>query len=541
MLFNSSEFIFIFLPITLLVYFFLGQQKLFSLAATWLILCSLFFYSWWNPFYLVLLLFSVVINYICGRLLGQDDIQPQRRKFLLIAGIALNLFLIAYYKYLGFFVGTINEVLHLGLPIAEIALPLAISFFTFQQIAYLVDSYRLETSTYSFKQYILFVTFFPQLIAGPIVHHKEVTPQFSQGQTYQFKSENFTAGLTIFCLGLCKKVLIADGVAPYSSEMFAAASQGIEISFFQAWGGVLAYTIQLYFDFSGYSDMAIGIAKIFGINLPLNFNSPYKAISIVDFWRRWHITLSNFLRDYLYIPLGGNKKGETRRWINLMTTMLLGGLWHGAGWNFIIWGGLHGGYLTVNHQWRSVMKKAGHSLKASPWWRNRLGQILTFLVVVVAWVFFRAETVQSAWLVLKGMAGQSGVTIPLLVAKKLGPFQDVLAGLGVTFQRKGVMDFVLNYVAIALVLPIIFWMPNVPQFMGLYHWGETASETVEETASNDRPKPHLTKSDRTLSRQRPRLKWSPSIPFGFLLGTLMFIVTKTFLAAPNSEFLYFNF
>lgn len=304
----------------------------------------------------------------------------------------------------------VNYVFYLGFNYTNIILPLAISFFTFQQIAYLVDAYRGEAREYSFLHYSLFVTFFPQLIAGPIVHHKEMLPQFAKNSTYKFHFSNFNIGLTIFIIGLFKKVVLADSIAIYSTPVFASADAGNNITFFEAWGGAIAYSLQLYFDFSGYADMAIGLAKMFGINLPLNFNSPYKSVNIIEFWRRWHMTLSRFLKDYLYISLGGNRKGSKN--LNLLLTMLLGGLWHGASYNFVIWGGLHGIFLIVNHGWQQFRHKVlNHDLKKSSKAGTLFSIGFTFLSVTVAWVFFRAESLQGALLIIEGMAGVNGAIL----------------------------------------------------------------------------------------------------------------------------------
>ena len=342
MLFNSYGFLFLFLPVTLIVFFALGQrQRSKKLAMAWLVVTSLFFYAWWNPAYLGIMLGSIIFNYTVGFVLSAED-SPLAKKLVLTYGIVVNLGLLGYYKYANFFVDSLNAVFGDVIFLETILLPLAISFFTFQQIAYLIDTYRGETRELNFLHYCLFVTFFPQLIAGPIVHHKEMLPQFDRDSLYSINIRRHAVGYSIFTLGLFKKVVLADGIAAYATPAFFAADSGIELTLFEAWTGALAYTLQLYFDFSGYSDMAIGLARMFGIRLPLNFNSPYKATNIVDFWRRWHMTLSRFMRDYIYIPLGGNRQGIIGgRNANLMTTMLLGGLWHGAGWNFLFWGGLH--------------------------------------------------------------------------------------------------------------------------------------------------------------------------------------------------------
>ncbi|MEL6911965.1 MAG: MBOAT family O-acyltransferase, partial [Cyanobacteria bacterium J06598_4] len=366
MLFNSFEFIFLFLPITLILFFYIGRKDeniKHQLPIIWLIIASLIFYGRWKPLNLPLIILSIGVNYYLGYWLSNILERPRIKKAVFAFGIAFNLGLICYFKYSNFLLGNINHLIGSNFTLPSVVIPLAISFFTFQQIAYLVDAYRGETKEYDLRKYMLFVCFFPQLIAGPIVHHREVLPQFEKASIYKFSQTALSIGLTVFIAGLFKKVIFADRIAEYSNLAFAAASQGINLTFSESWVGALGYSLQLYFDFSGYSDMAIGAAYMFGIRLPLNFNSPYKAISIVDFWRRWHITLSHFLRDYLYIPLGGSRRGEFRRYFNLLLTMILGGLWHGAGWTFIFWGGLHGSYLVVNHLYRTVRLNLGHNLK----------------------------------------------------------------------------------------------------------------------------------------------------------------------------------
>ncbi len=339
MLFNSYGFIFLFLPVVLLGFYQLGRISHFY-AALWLALASLFFYGYWNPAYVGLLLGSIVCNYSFGRWIAQAGIAPVpvRQKQLLIIAITANLALLGYYKYANFFINNLNPVLGTSWNLGNILLPLGISFFTFTQIAFLVDTYQGKVKEYSFTHYALFVTSFPHLIAGPILHHKEMMPQFAKPGSYQINWANIAVGLTIFICGLAKKVLIADHLNEFATPIFNAVGAGGHPMLFEAWVGALAYTLQLYFDFSGYSDMAIGLSLMFNVRLPMNFNSPYKATTIIEFWRRWHMTLSRFLRDYLYIPLGGNRKGKIYRYRNLIITMLLGGLWHGAGWTFLIWG-----------------------------------------------------------------------------------------------------------------------------------------------------------------------------------------------------------
>ncbi len=407
MLFNSYEFLFGFLPACLLLYFTLGRR--WGLAALgFLAAASLFFYGWWNPRYLALLGGSVIFNFFIGRRLAASPARARGDKAMLWLGVAGNLTLLCVFKYAGFFAANLNSLAGLSLPLPQIVLPLGISFFTFTQIAYLVDAYRKEVREYRFVNYGLFVTFFPHLLAGPVLHHAEVMPQFARPDAFRFNSTDFAVGLTIFAIGLFKKVVLADGIAEFATPVFDAAGRGATLSFLAAWGGALSYTFQLYFDFSGYSDMAIGLARLFGIVFPANFNSPYKAASIIDFWRRWHMTLSRFLRDYLYIPLGGGRCHPLRRHANLMATMLLGGLWHGAGWTFVIWGGLHGLYVVINHAWRGLPGR--WLVPVPPALARWLARLLTFLAVVVGWVFFRAESLTAALALLEGMAGLHGIT-----------------------------------------------------------------------------------------------------------------------------------
>jgi alginate O-acetyltransferase complex protein AlgI len=411
MLFSSPEFIYLYLPTVLLGFFWLAKWS-HRIAATWLTAASLFFYGWWNPAYLGLLMASIFFNYSMGVVLARESMRPpeSRRRFLLVFGIAANLLLLGYFKYANFFLDSTNAVIGTTWDAGEIILPLGISFFTFTQIAFLVDAWRGLAKEFNFIHYGLFVTYFPHLIAGPVLHHKEMMPQFGQSETYRLNWENLAVGTTIFAIGLFKKLVLADGVAPYATPVFGAAQDGVELTFLEAWGGVLAYTLQLYFDFSGYSDMAIGASRLFGVRLPLNFNSPYQALNIIDFWRRWHMTLSRFLRDYLYFALGGNRHGKARRYVNLMATMVLGGLWHGAGWTFVIWGCLHGLYLVINHAWIGVKQRLG--LPTGRLWTRALAWATTFLAVVIAWVFFRAESVDAALSILAAMVGINGVVLP---------------------------------------------------------------------------------------------------------------------------------
>ncbi|MDC0230782.1 MBOAT family protein [Aureispira] len=397
MLFNSFLFILAFLPIVWVVYFSLTRLKKIIIAKSWLFISSLFFYAWWNPIYLPLILCSMIVNFHLGSQMSKLSEKKVKKRYLIL-GLIFNVSLLSFFKYTNFFIDNINIFFDDQLPTYNIILPLAISFFTFQQIAYLSDSYKGLTKEYNFFHYGLFVSFFPQLIAGPIVHHKEMMPQFSLSQNTKFNYENTVKGLYMFFMGLCKKVLIADNFAVIANKGYSNIDT---LSTMDAWLTSSSYTFQLYYDFSGYSDMAIGAALLFNIKIAQNFNSPYKALDIQDFWRRWHMTLSRFLRDYIYIPLGGNRNGEFNTLRNLMLTFLIGGLWHGAGWTFIMWGFLHGFALILHRTW----KKSGLSLP------NVLSWIITFLFVHIAWVFFRAITFEDAWNMLGAMFSLNGTQI----------------------------------------------------------------------------------------------------------------------------------
>lgn len=387
MLFNSYEFLLIFLPITFVIYCYLLKKKSLVITNCFLVIVSLIFYAQWDIKYLPLLCGSILFNYYVGM-----AIQKRKNKLLLYFGIAVNLLLLGYFKYVIFFSQVLNQLAGTSFNLVHVILPLGISFFTFTQTAFLIDAYRGEIVNCSFVRYALFVTIFPHLIAGPILYHKDMLPQFSEENRYRISHENFAYGLSVFSIGLFKKVLIADSLAPIVRVVFSNCDK---VGFVEAWVGAIAYTLQLYFDFSGYSEMALGIGWMFNFKLPVNFNSPYQAKSIIDFWRRWHITLSNFLKMYVYIPLGGNRNGSVARMRNLLITMLVGGLWHGAGWTFIIWGGLHGVFLVANHIWRSLE------------WRmpDVVAWPLTFLAVVFAWVFFRADSIADAMILIKTMLG----------------------------------------------------------------------------------------------------------------------------------------
>ena len=441
MLFNSYGFIFLFLPAVLLGTFALG--RLGHLATViWLALASLAFYAFGNWQFVPLLMASIAFNYVVGYLVIEKKLRPSARRAALIAGVGGDLLILGIFKYAGFFATNLNAVFGTSLTVS-ILLPVGISFYTFTQIAFLVDAYRGNVARYALPHYALFVTWFPHLVAGPILHHRDMIPQFERAELRRPDVHLILCGVIIFAIGLFKKTCLADGIQPLVALAFGASAP----SFDHAWIGALAYTFQLYFDFSGYSDMAIGISLMFGVFLPLNFDSPYKASSIIDFWRRWHMTLSRFLRDYLYIPLGGNRRGRVLRYVNLMITMLLGGLWHGAAWTFVAWGALHGIYLCINHAWN-------HFVPAPPPRFAPLAKLatgaLTFLAVVVAWVFFRADSFASALTVLSGMAHPATII----------------------FGR----DEVANVLLIAVYAAIVWFAPNTQTLMRYDHESRTVGE-----------------------------------------------------------------
>jgi D-alanyl-lipoteichoic acid acyltransferase DltB (MBOAT superfamily) len=492
-LFNSFEYIFLFLPLVLLGYFSIARIS--SVAATaFLVLSSLVFYAYWNPIYLLLLLGSMTFNFHVGRHIIRS--KSRAKKLITGLGVLSNLGLLAYFKYCNFFIDNLNALVGSDISFLQLILPLAISFFTFQQIAYLVDSYKGKVEDYDFATYALFVSFFPQLIAGPIVHHKEMMPQFLDIQNKYINWDNVAKGLLLFVLGLFKKLFIADNFAVWANAGFGA-SEGI--TFFQAWGASLSYSLQLYYDFSGYTDMAIGAALMFNICLPINFNSPYKAIDIQDFWRRWHMTLSRWLRDYVYIPLGGNLKSVPNTYVNLFVTFLLGGLWHGAGWNFIIWGALHGGALMLHRAWRGSQYKMPRNIA----W------LLMLLFVNLTWVFFRAEDFTIAKNMIEGMLGLNGIAVSHGFAQ-MWNYLIVFPSLYVEAKQS---SFIIPNVALFFIL-FFGWvtlkMPNTMNIAGFVEY---------------------------------KGKWifNPSVKIACGLAFL-FLVSIVLLAANDySEFLYFNF
>lgn len=507
MLFSSAEFILAFLPLTLLAYFWLNGRRLVILGKGWLVLASLFFYGWWNIHYLPLILVSLLVNFAIGSTLaaaagnagGAGAGRRLAPRALLAAGILFNLALLGYYKYAGFLLANLGGLLDLPPPAAGPLLPLAISFFTFTQIAYLADSYRGETREYDLLNYALFVTFFPHLIAGPIVHHKEIMPQFAAVANLARRHRNILLGLILFSIGLAKKVLIADTLALWATAGFERATT---LNFLEAWCTSLSYTLQLYFDFSGYTDMALGASLLFNIRLPINFNSPYRATSIRDFWRRWHITLSRFLRDYVYVPLGGSRRGRGRTYANLLATFALGGLWHGASWMFVLWGLLHGIAMAAHRLWRDA------GLRMPPW----LGWLLTFNFVNATWVFFRARTMDDALKVLRGMADPGSLMLPDRLAAPLAGLRAWGVEFGPWIGR--LQEAVAHPLLTSAVLPAVLLLALVLALLPSNSTGRWLAAGAWRRATPVR-----------------------AVAFG-LLAALSLV---WLLASPYSEFIYFNF
>lgn len=413
---------------------------------------------------------------------------------MLVCGVVVNLGLISYFKYANFFIDSINIAIETSFHLKTIILPLAISFFTFQQIAYIVDTYKEDTKEYNFLHYSLFVTFSPQLIAGPIVHHKEMMPQFESPSIYTFNSKCFSIGFTLFLLGLFKKVVLADTAGLYATPIFELAENGEILPFYTAWGGALSYTFQLYFDFSGYSDMAIGLALLFSIKLPINFNSPYKAVSIIQFWRCWHITLSRFLRDYLYITLGGNKRGKGRKYI---FNNALRKEWHGAGWTFVAWGVLHGVYMLINHLWRASKQRFGLDLSKTNMMSVVFSTLFTFIAVVVAWVFFRADSFAGSMTMLNSMLNFSDIS-------------------NVTYDDISKKHLIF----LSGLIFIVFFIPNTQSFILNAH-------------------NNIKYKNKTLTKVNIWLSWKPSVIWALTIGLMFTFIL--FMLERKSEFLYFQF
>ena len=518
MIFSSYIFVLGFLPITIYLYYVTGNKFGGRPAVSILVIASIVYYGWWNPAFTWIILISILFNYSLGTILSKDTASGQARKMVLIVGVFANLGGLGYFKYANFLTDAVNGTFGSDFTLERITLPLAISFFTFQQIAYIVDSYRGLVRESNFLSYCLFVTFFPQLIAGPIVHHKEMMPQFATSVSRRVTARNLSIGMTMFSIGLFKKLLIADNLSGFADNVFELAANN-DVTVLEAWLGALAYTGQIYFDFSAYSDMAIGVARIFGIRLPVNFLSPYKAASIIDFWRRWHMTLSRFLRDYVYFSLGGNRKGPSRRLVNIMLTMLIGGLWHGAAWTFVFWGGLHGAFLIINHGWRDLRSRLGLTRPSS--FGLLTGQAMTFVCVTIAWVFFRAPTFDVAFGIVKGMFGFNGLVLPGSFESRLGGMATALADLGIAFGNPGAFT-TMGALYVGSALMIAWFLPNTYEIMRRYQPILQSAEILKE-----------------ISFAARFIRWTPTLVWAVYVAALL-LISLVYMGG-HQKFLYFDF
>jgi len=522
MLFNSYEFIFAFLPVVVAVFFALGRASR-VWALRWVIAASLVFYGWWRPLNVLIIAPSVLINFLLARLLQRLNKQGRRgsAQVVLLVGLAFNVAFLGYFKYSNFLVGAINDAFGTQMFLARIILPLGISFITFQKIAFLIDIHAGRVESFTLQDYCLFVLFIPQLIAGPIVHYREMMPQFHR-VSCRFDKDNVSVGLTLFAFGLFKKVFIADGIVPLVTPIYEQATSGSSIGLLLAWVAAVGFTLQIYFDFSGYTDMALGIGRMFGVRLPPNFNSPLRASSIIDFWQRWHMTLTRFLTAYIYNPLtlwltrrraarvrsgfAAPSKGPGAfielLMFPILLTMLVSGIWHGAGYTFIVWGVLHGFYLTVNHAWRLLGPKLWRDKLSYERFMQPTGFIITFMCVSASMVIFRSANLKTAADLLQGMLGLHGIGLSQLKNISVG--------------RMKIAFWIAVPAFIALVCP------NTLQILSRY-----------EPALGWNPSPH---DGPTL---RNRILWGPSLAWAAAVSIIM--VVGILYLGGQSEFLYWQF
>jgi alginate O-acetyltransferase complex protein AlgI len=543
MLFNSTEFLFVFLPVTLAGFYLLGPVSRNS-AIRWLILASLVFYAWWRPVNVAIIAPSIVVNYIIARILlrlNEGEGSPNASKAVLLLGISFNVIFLGVFKYTDFVLGTVNDVFGANNVLRHIILPLGISFITFQKIAFLVDVQAGKVKSFTFQDYCTFVLFFPQLIAGPIVHYREMMPQF-HSVPCRFDRENFSVGLTLLSFGLFKKIILADKIAVLVTPLYQQSATDGGTSFLMAWMAAIGFTLQLYFDFSGYTDMALGLARFFGIRLPPNFNSPLRASSIIDFWLRWHMTLTRFLTAYIYNPLQlwltrrrlakgqrglGGPNTELGAFITLLMfptilTMFISGLWHGAGYGFVVWGLLHGLYLAINHGWRVVAARVWPDRKSYVRVMKPVGWVLTFVAVTASMVFFRATTITSAVDIVKGLMGLNGLAVPEALLDRPGAVGAALRGMGaIAAQSWTARDFTQLAIWISALMFVALACPNTLEILSRY-----------EPALGVKPRP-------STPGIRQVLEWNASLPWAIVMSGIAAIAIAS-IAGP-SEFLYWQF
>ena len=541
MLFNSYQFVFIFLPVALCGFALLGRLSKPSTSLIWLTVASIAFYAWWNPINLLIIAPSVLLNYLLARVMIRclDD-RPGLAQALLIIGIFGNIAFLSYFKYTNFFREVSNDLVGTDYVFTQIVLPLGLSFITFQKIGFLVDIYTTRVKSFSFQSYCLFVFFFPQLIAGPIVHYREMMPQFDHSSG-RVSAEDLTVGAGLFFFGLFKKVILADGIAQHVAPIYASAGAGEPVTLIYAWIATIGFTLQVYFDFSGYSEMALGAARCFGIRLPMNFNSPLRATSIIDFWGRWHVSLVRFLTAYVFNPMAfaltsrrmeknlpglAGPQSSCGAFLSIlalptMVTMLLSGLWHGAGYGFVIWGLLHGSYLLINHAWNLYRplfwpNNASHAKVMTP-----IGFILTFVAVVFAMAFFRSPTIGGGLAIAKGMMGGYGISLPMAIGQQLGAWIPP----GVVLVWTSGKSFVQASAWLVCLLAVAWFLPNTLQIFARF----TPALGFVATAGPDSPG----------RRSVMNINWKSSTAWAALSAVVAAIGILA-LGQPT-EFLYWQF
>ncbi|MDH3978692.1 MAG: MBOAT family protein [Gammaproteobacteria bacterium] len=542
MLFNSYEFIFAFLPATIVIFFLCGKLSR-NLALSWIVIASLLFYAWWRPENILIIGASLATNYVFAQVLirlRNNNNAATLAQIILAIGIALNLIFLGYFKYINFFQTVMNDLAGTDFVLKQIILPLGISFFTFQQIAFLIDIHGQRIKTFTWRTFSLFVLFFPQLIAGPIVHYNEMMPQFLANNCKP-KAENLSVGLTLFFFGLFKKTVLADGIAPHVSAVYALAGNGGDVTLFPAWLAAMGFTLQIYFDFSGYSDMAIGLGRCFGIHLPVNFDSPLKTRNIIDFWSRWHITLTRFLTAYVYNPLalwitrrrlrkglpgftGKNPNGGA--FIQILAiptifTMSLSGLWHGAGYLFLLWGLLHGMYLTINHVWRLVATKYWPDRKSYARVMNPLGLLITFVAVVFGMVLFRSPDLITATAIMSGMTGINGIGLPASVLESTGLTATLAPVITPTYPGS-LTQFVTENLWLLMLTGIALLLPNSLEIMHKF-----------------KPALGFKITEERQSRLIQIFAWKPG--FAWMITAALIAAIGVLRISSDSEFLYWQF